>query len=397
MNRHKVLRIASPDAPLQQELSRQLRISKSLAQVLINRGLQEVSAAENFLQAKLEHLLDPNSFSGMPKAVSLIRDAARKKEKVMVFGDYDADGITALVLVKRALEGLGLEALHYLPHRVNEGYGLNKNALQFALQKDARLLITVDCGISNHKEIAELKRQGIRVIVTDHHEPSGGELPAAASIINPKVRGEKYPYRDLAGVGVAFKLAQALTASQLADELDLVSLGTIADSAPLTGENRVIAREGLLRLARTEKPGLKALIENAGIQNKKFTSTFVSFILAPRLNASGRMDSAEASLQLLLSRDAGEAGELAKVLEAHNRQRQKIESKILQEAEEIINQEINFKEHKIIVVAKEGWHQGVLGIVASKIADRFYRPAIVISLNEGLCRGSARSGKVRRR
>ncbi|MDP2941702.1 MAG: single-stranded-DNA-specific exonuclease RecJ, partial [Candidatus Omnitrophota bacterium] len=391
MSNHKILRIASVDSPLRKKLSQQLRISEILAQVLINRGISEASAAEKFLHANLGHLHDPNSFSGMPKAVRLIKQAAGKKEKVMVFGDYDADGITALALLKRALESLGLEVAHYLPHRINEGYGLNKNVLDFARQRNVKLLVTVDCGIANHEEIKEMKRQGIETIITDHHEPSAEELPPAASIINPKVRGETYPYRDLAGVGVAYKLAQALTGSLLIEELDLVCLGTIADSAPLTGENRVIAREGLLGLSRTKKAGLRALIENAGIQNKKFTSTFVSFILAPRINASGRMDSAEASLKLLLSQGGEEAGELAKVLEAHNRQRQKVEGKILKEAEDIINKEVNFKEHKIIVVAKDNWHCGVLGIVASKIADRFYRPAIVISSGEGLCRGSARS------
>jgi single-stranded-DNA-specific exonuclease len=190
---------------------------------------------------------------------------------------------------------------------------------------------------------------------------------------------------------VAYKLCKALCGCLLLDELDLVCLGTIADSVPLTGENRVIAKEGLLRLAQTRKLGLRALMENAGIQNKKFTATYVSFILAPRLNASGRMDTAETSLNLLLSQTPKEAQDFARIVETHNRQRQKIENQVLEEAEAIINREINFKEHKIIVLAKEGWHQGVLGIVASKIADRFYRPAIVISLNEDLCKGSGRS------
>jgi single-stranded-DNA-specific exonuclease len=283
--------------------------------------------------------------------------------------------------------------MHYLPHRIKEGYGLSKNILQIVKEKKIKVLITVDCGTGNHKEIEELRRCNIEVIVTDHHEPRDAVLPKASSIINPKLKDSNYKYRDLAGVGVTYKLCQALTSSLLLEDLDLVSLGTIADVVPLTGENRIIAKEGLLRLSKTKRMGLRALIENSGIQGRKFNSTLVSFILGPRINASGRMDTAEISLKLLMSERMDEAQELAKIIEAHNRQRQKVENKILDEAEVIINREINFKEHKIIVIAKEDWHQGVLGIVASKLADRFYRPAIVISLSEDLCKGSGRSIK----
>jgi single-stranded-DNA-specific exonuclease len=393
MNSHKVLRIPSPDVNLQDRLSRELGISSVLAQVLLNRGLNSADEAEKFLNPEVKDFLDPYSFSDMHKAVSLIRKAVKNKDRVMVFGDYDADGITALTLLKATLVKMGLDVIHYLPHRIKEGYGLTHNVLHLAREKNIKLLITVDCGTSNHKEIWELKRHNIETIVTDHHEPAHQDLPSASGIINPKLKDSGYKYRDLAGVGVAYKLCQALTGSILLEDLDLVSLGTIADSVPLTGENRLIAKEGLSRLSRTKREGLKALIENAGIKDRRFTSTFVSFILAPRINASGRLDSAETSLKLLMSKSRDEADELAKIVEAHNRQRQKIENKILEEAEDLINREINFKEHKIIVIAKEGWHQGVLGIVASKIADRFYRPAIVISLNEDLCKGSARSIK----
>ena len=393
MPSHKLLRIAPSDITLQNKFKHELRLSPILSQILINRGLNNVSEAESFLNPGLERLLDPYLFSDMQKAVDLIRRARKNKERVMVFGDYDCDGITALTLVKNTLKNLGLDVWHYLPHRIKEGYGLNKNILHTAKQKNIKVLITVDCGTTNHKEIEELRRQGIEVIVTDHHELAGAEIPSASSLINPKVKGSTYKYRDLAGVGVAFKLCQALSNERLFEDLDLVSLGTIADSAPLTGENRIIAKEGLLRLSQTKRPGLRALIENAGIQDKKFTSTFVSFILAPRINASGRMDTAETSLNLLMSQTEEEALRLAKVIEAHNRQRQKIENKVLEEAEDLINKEINFKEHKIIVIAKEDWHAGVLGIVASKLADRLYRPTILISISEGLCKGSGRSIK----
>ncbi len=361
--------------------------------MLINRGLVDLAEAEKFLNVKSEHILDPFLFTEMPRAVSRIKKAVEEKEKILVFGDYDVDGITALALLKDSLKKAGGNVLHYLPHRIKEGYGLNKNILQHLLKEDVKLLITVDCGTSNHKEIEELRRHHIDVIITDHHEPSQEALPEAFSILNPKIKASGYKYRDLAGVGVAYKLCQAILGSRLTEDLDLVSLGTIADSAPLTGENRVIAKEGLRQLSQTRREGLRVLIDNAGIRGRKFTSTFVSFILGPRINASGRMDTAETSLQLLMSETEEEARRLARLVEGHNRQRQKIESRILQEAEDMINKEINFKEHKIIVIAKEDWHQGVLGIVASKLADRFYRPAIVISLSEDLCKGSARSIK----
>lgn len=390
---HKILNI-SPPHRLQDSLSKELGISGLLAQVLLNRGICDINEAEEFLNAGIGHLLDPYSFADMRKAVKLIEEITKKKEKVMVFGDYDVDGVTSLVLLKDTLAKRGVDVTHYLPHRVKEGYGLNKNILHLAKQKKIKLLITVDCGINNAEEIKELKANNIETIITDHHEPLDENASSYASaVINPKLKGANYKYKDLAGVGVAYKLCQALTRKLLAEDLDLVSLGTIADVVPLTGENRVIAKEGLLRLSQTKRMGLRALIQNSGLKNKKFTSTFVSFILAPRLNASGRLDSAETALNLLMSKQEDEAERLAKSVEAYNRQRQKIESKILDEARWLIEREVNFKEHKVIVLAKDDWHPGVLGIVASKLADRFYRPTIIISLDGNLCRGSGRSIK----
>ncbi len=393
MSTHKILRLATPHVHLQNQLSKELGISKVLAQILVNRKVNSPAEAEKFLKAGINDLFSPDLFSDMPKAISLVRKAAENKERVMVFGDYDVDGITSTVLVKNTLVSLGLDVLHHIPHRITEGYGLNKEIINFAKENKVKLMVTVDCGTANHKEVEALRQANIDVIVTDHHEPQGLNLPAASSMINPKLKHSGYPYRDLAGVGVAYKFCQAVTNSLLSEDLDLVTLGTIADSVPLNGENRIIAREGLSRMGQSKRPGLRALIENAGIENKKFNSTYVSFIIAPRLNASGRMSNAETSLKLLMSQDLEEAQGFAKELEQFNRQRQKVESKILEEAEAMINREINFKEQKVIVIAKEDWHQGVLGIVASKLADRFYRPAIVISLNEALCKGSARSIK----
>ena len=394
MRSHKILKIASPDTHLQNTLSREIGISKILTQILINRGIKNAEEAEKFLNAGPDHLLDPYLFSDMQKAVKLIKKAAKNKKRVMIFGDYDVDGLTALALLKETLSKIGLETVHYIPHRIKEGYGLNKNIIHFARQKEITLLITVDCGTNSNEEIQELRRHNIDVIVTDHHEPLNHDVALCASaIINPKIKESRYKYRDLAGVGVAFKLCQAITGKKLLEDLDLVSLGTIADVVPLTGENRVMVKEGLIKLAHTKRQGLKALIETSRIKGKKITTGFVSFILGPRINASGRMDTAEIALNLLMSESDDEAGELARTIEMFNRQRQKIEEKILEEAHDLIDREINFKEHKIIVIAKENWHQGVLGIVASKLADKFYRPTIVISKTDGLCKGSGRSIK----
>lgn len=391
MHNTKLLHIPLPNVSLQNTLSNQLGISKVLSQILINRQIHSGEEARQFLEAKLDSLNDPYSFSDMQKAVWLIRQAAQNRERVMLFGDYDVDGVTSLTLLKTVLSGMGIDALHYIPHRVKEGYGMTKDISRMSKAKGVKLLITADCGTNSHNQIRELRENNIEVIITDHHEAQDDSLSSASAVINPKVKGSTYKYRELAGVGVAYKLCQALTKQNLFEHLDLVSLGTIGDVVPLTGENRIICREGLTRLSKTQRPGLKALMETSGIKNRAINSTFVSYILGPRINASGRMDTADTSLRLLLSSKEDEAMDLAKIIESHNRQRQRIESKIIDEAEEIIDREINFKEQRVIVLAKENWHMGVLGIVASKLADRFYRPVIIISLTEDLCKGSGRS------
>jgi len=392
MHGHKILNIPEPDLKLSNLIVEELGTSGITAQLLVNRGITTPRDAEYFLRADAKALLDPLSFSDMPKALDIINSAVRDKKKIMIFGDYDVDGITALAVLKEALVKKGALVSHYLPHRIKEGYGLNKNIANICREKHIGVLITVDCGTNSLDIISDLRKHGIEVIITDHHEPSGDSSRPASALINPKVNGSGYGFKDLAGVGVAFKLAQAVLSEGLKDEFDLVCLGTIADVAPLRGENRIFAKEGLKQLSCTRRPGLKALMEVSGLKNKKIiTAGFVSYILGPRLNASGRVGNAETSLDLLLSRDEAEASALAKAVHEHNRHRQKIEEKILQEAEAIISREINFKEHRVIVLAKEDWHQGVLGIVASKLADRFYRPTILISVNENMCKGSGRS------
>lgn len=393
MSSHKILNIHKKNPALQEILSKELKISGILSQLLINRGITSAASADKFLNAGINHLLDPYEFFGMKKSVELIRKAVSRKEKIMICGDYDVDGITSVVLLKNTLHKFGASPLHYIPHRVREGYGLNKSAVDLAKENNIKLLITADCGSSNHDEVKELRKNAVEVIVTDHHEAAGPSLPDASAIINPKLRNCNYKFKELAGVGVAYKLCQALTDKQLEDELDLVTLGTIADVVPLVGENRIFAKLGLLQITDARRVGIRALIDVSRIGGRQINSGFVSFILGPRINASGRMASAETALKLLLSEDKAEADGFAKEIDALNRQRQKVESQIIEEAQDIINREINFKDHQVIVVAKEGWHQGVLGIVASKLADRFYRPTIVISMNDKFCKGSGRSIK----
>ncbi|OGX15377.1 MAG: single-stranded-DNA-specific exonuclease RecJ [Omnitrophica WOR_2 bacterium RBG_13_41_10] len=390
----KILKIAPPNLKLQNTFSEKLKVSCIFAQILINRGIDNIGDAGKFLETKLQDLLDPHLFSDIDKATGLVKKAARNKKKIMVFGDYDVDGITSLALMKNTLDEIGASVITYLPHRIKEGYGLNKDILQLVRHKKADLLITVDCGTNSLSQIQELRQHNIEVIVTDHHEPLDNEVALCASaIINPKLKTSGYKYRDLAGVGVAYKFCQAIKNENLFDDLDLVALGTVSDVVPLTGENRIMVKEGLSRIASTKRIGLKALIETSGIKNKEIKPSSVSFILGPRINASGRMDTAEIAFKLLISEEEQEAQELARLMETHNRTRQKIENKILEQAQDLINKQVNFKEHKVIVVAGEDWHQGVLGVVASKLADRFYRPTIVISKKGDLCKGSGRSIK----
>jgi len=393
MRNPKILSLAKPHLSLQNSFSQELGISKILAQIIINRGIHTKDCAQAFLKPGISGMHDAFLFTQISKAVGLVKNACENHHRTLVFGDYDVDGITSTVLIKNILTRMGLDVLHHLPHRINEGYGLNDAAVNFAKEHKIKLVITVDCGTSDHQQIQALRSANIDVIVCDHHEPRGINLSPASSIINPKLKHSGYPYRDLAGVGVAYKFAQALTNDTLGNELDLVALGTVADSVPLTGENRIIVKEGIARFADIKRPGLRALMESARIIDKKINTTSISFIIAPRLNASGRMASAETSLKLLTCVDPEEARSLAAELEVFNRQRQKTESNILKEAEDLINSQINFKDHKVIVIAKEGWHHGVLGIVASKLADKFLRPAIVISLNDNICKGSGRSIK----
>lgn len=385
--------ILNPDEKITSHLNKEMGLSLIFAKLLVNRGISNVSQANNFLKADLHSgLHDPFVLPDMKKSIERIKKAITKKENILILSDYDVDGVTSCAVLKLAFSKLGVNPLNYFPHRLKEGYGISKLAIDFAKEKNISLFISLDCGTSNHQEIKELKNLGIDVIVVDHHEV-GEQIPGSIGFINPKRKDSCYPYLDLASVGLTYKLAQALLGKYLKEELELVCLGTVADVVSLDGENRIFVKEGLKYLSQTKRIGLKALIEESRLKQKNITPKHISYILAPRLNASGRMDSADISLELLLTKCPIKAQGLAKKLNDYNKERRHIEKEILEEAFSCVEKEINFKEHKVIVLAKDNWHQGILGIVASRLVDRFYRPAVVISFQDGLGKGSARSIK----
>ena len=375
-------------------------LSPLLMQLLANRGLREETAINGFLYGGLEDLEDPFLLQDMEEAVERIEKAIKKKERVLVYGDYDVDGITSIALLyhyfKRAYN---FQLDYYIPRRKTEGYGLNQAAVEEFIQAGYDLLITVDCGISAHEEVKYSNSQGLDLIITDHHQP-GREIPPALAVIDPHREDDPYPYKTLAGVGVAFKLCQALEyrrsnrylSPDLTNLLDLVALGTIADIVPLTGENRIIVREGLKLIENTGNIGLEKLIQAIGLAGRNINTGNVAYILAPHLNSAGRMDSAEKCVELLITEDELVAEEIALELRAENRERQAVEERIFQEAKEKIEGEVDLNKEKGIVLAGEGWHQGVIGIVASRLVELYYRPVILIAINEdGIGRGSCRS------
>lgn len=390
----KIWNIKPPDAELEAKLASSLPVSKILARILINRGITDIDDANMFLNGDISSSFDPYLLNDMDKAVMRIKMALDRKEKILIYGDYDVDGITSIALLYKILSAMGGDIMTYIPHRIEEGYGLNSDAISFAKNKNVGLVITVDCGIDACAEVKFARELGLDVIITDHHEVKRDEIPPAYAILNPHMKGSDYPFSELAGVGVAYKLCQAMAKKQYLNierHLDYVALGTISDIVPQRSENRVFTKHGLKVLNNTDKPGLRALIESAGISNREISSSDIGYILGPRINAMGRIGSADTALKLMLTGNKLEADKLASMLGKENQNRQKIESKILEEAMAKVEREINFKEHKIIIISEENWHPGVIGIVASRIQEKFYRPTIVISMDGNSGKGSGRS------
>ncbi len=377
-------------------LSRVLGINLITASLLVGRGISKPEEGRRFLAGSLKDLYSPYELRGIKKAVARINKAIKNNEKIIIYGDYDVDGITSTALLYTILSKFTDNLGCYIPNRLEEGYDLNKEACDYAKGKNVSLMITVDCGISAIVEAEHLKELGIDLIIVDHHEQQD-KLPHAVSIIDPHQKKCNYPFKKLAGVGVVFKLLQAFldehmehSLEYLKPHLDLVALGTISDVVPLVDENRIFIKEGLRQLNQTSKIGLKALIKRSSLEDKEISAYHVGFILGPRINAAGRIGSADASLQLLLTQSEEEADALAKFLNDGNRQRQKIQNKIFKEALLQVEESVNFEEHNVIVLCND-WHLGVVGIVASKIVDKFYRPAIMISTKEEPAKGSGRS------
>lgn len=363
-----------------------------LAQVLYNRGYRDPAQARAFLEGRWEGPSDPFLLKGMAEAVQTIHRAIRERQPIAIYGDYDADGVSATVVLAHVLRAVGASGQIHIPHRYDEGYGVNAAALRKLADQGIRLVITVDCGISSAREVAEAAEYGLEVIITDHHTP-GLELPAAAAIINPRQADCPYPFKDLAGVGLAYKLAQALLmdsgpSSEPDDFLDLVAIGTVADLAPLRGENRALVRRGLAHIRRAPRPGLQALLDIAAIPPQRTTAWTLGHVLGPRLNASGRLTHARYSLKLLMAETPAEARPLARQLNDWNRQRQHL---TLQYTEAARQQVLAEGMPPLLFVASREFLSGVVGLVASRLMDEFYRPAVVVAIEDGQSKGSARS------
>ncbi|HEV2146196.1 MAG TPA: single-stranded-DNA-specific exonuclease RecJ [Longimicrobiaceae bacterium] len=389
---------ATPDAAAVERLSGELRLPPPLCRLLVQRGFGEPHTAREFLRPHPGQIHPPQLLAGMADAVSRLRRAIGAGETVLVHGDYDVDGICATALFTRALRAMGARAVPFVPHRLEDGYDLTDAGIRAAASAGATLILTGDCGIVAHEAVNRARRAGIDVVVTDHHTP-GPTLPDCVAVVNPNRADCGYPDKGLAGVGVAYKLCCALAAEvgfpeeRLHPFLDLVAVATIADLAPLSGENRALVRWGLKVLAQTPNPGLRALLRSCGLADRaEITAAQVGYVLAPRINAVGRMSEALRGVDLLLTDDPAEAAEIAASLEAENRSRQAVDGQTLGEVMRTLDRVYDPDRDWGVVLAADGWHPGVIGIVASRVVERIHRPTVLIALSgSGEGKGSARS------
>ena len=390
---NKKWQIYQTDENKVKEIQEKYKINKLLATILVNREITEKSQIEKFLNPKRNDFYNPYEMPDMEKAIERIIKAIENKEKIIIYGDYDVDGITSVTVLKSFLEERGIHVSEYIPNRLEEGYGLNKKAVEYIAKQGNQLMITVDCGISAIEEVEYANKLGIETIVTDHHEP-GEELPKAIAVVDTKRKDNKYPFRNLAGVGVVFKLIQAISQrldlpeKEYLKYLDIVCIGTISDIVPLVDENRVIVKLGLKLVEQTKNLGLKAILEASGYS--KIDSNTISFGVAPRINACGRMGHQEEALKLFLSKDGEEVQELTQKLNEYNRLRQETEKQIYNES--IIQiEEKDLADRNTIVVMGKGWHHGVIGIVSSRITELYFKPSILLCEEEDYGKGSGRS------
>lgn len=395
--REKRWLIKSQGGDEMRRLCKEMGVSEIIARLLINRGYDTPALAKNFLNKSVDQLCDPMLLPDIEKAVSRIEKAIADKEKIMIYGDYDVDGITSSTILYQYLKSEGGNVSCYIPDRVEEGYGVNESAIDMIAEQGCSLIITVDSGITAVSELKYAADKGMDVIVTDHHE-CADVLPPAVAVIDPKRRDSKYPYSCLAGVGVAFKLICALAGKDRLMEMIekysvLTAVGTIADVMPLSGENRILVYLGLKRIDRTDNLGLKALIRSAGIGKKKITTSVIGYSIAPRINAVGRVDKAMRAVELLLSETAEDAEKIAADLCEANRVRQEEEGKLLDEAKAMLESDKSLLDNRIIILANDNWHNGIIGIASSRINERFGLPTVLISFDGDMGKGSCRSSK----
>ncbi len=401
---NKQWHMLQPDPLTVRELSQQLECHPVTAAVLANRNIRNLTDADRFLNASLKHLRPPSDLKGMPSAVRRIGAAITGREKILIFGDYDVDGITATVILLNFLRHTGADVTYYIPHRISEGYGIQaRHISHYVRPNQFDLIITADCGSSSHEAVAAANKSGIDVIITDHHNIED-DLPPALAVINPKRSDCPAGLQDLAGVGVAFCLLICLRTylrengfwrgrqePNLKYYCDLVALGTIADMVPLVRENRIFCKAGIELIRTGYRPGLAALGEISGIGNGAIDSEDIAFRLAPRLNAAGRMDHAARAVKLLTETDSGAAANAARTLNLLNQRRQQMEQATLAEIESYLKINPSLLKRRSLVLVQDGWHVGLLGIVAARVMDRYYRPVILISMEDGIGKGSARS------
>ena len=393
--------IPEADPESARKLAAELGVQPVTASVLLSRGLSDSAAARRFLTPDLGHLHDPLLLTGMRDAVTRIQAAIQAKEKILIYGDYDVDGTVSVVVLKKAIEMAGGQASFHVPHRLKEGYGMRADVIERGAAMGISLIISVDTGIRASEVVREARERGIDVIVTDHHLPDA-ELPPALAVLNPNRRDCRYPDKNLCGAGVAFKLVHALLATLgwpaeklarvMKSFLKLVAIATVADVVPLVGENRVIVKHGLEGLNQSKNPGLQAILELSGLMNGRPPSARqVAFQIAPRINAAGRMDDAQNVIRMFLTEDAGQARELASQLHSLNQERRDTEAEIVRLVlEECVSAPVT-DDQTVLVFSGANWHRGVVGIVASRLVERFYRPVFVLSEEDGQAQGSGRS------
>lgn len=393
--RRWIMPLPVPDAKTR-DLAEAVGLPEDVCRVLIRRGVESVEEARTFLRPHLSNVHHPMGLPGMQAAVERVERALSGGEGILVHGDYDADGMSAAALLALGLRDLGGRVDAFVPHRTRDGYDLSESGIQEAQRIGATLIVTADCGISAAHAVAEASSRGIDVVITDHHRP-GSELPGAVAVVNPMLPDSRYPFRDLAGVGVAYKLLAALyeragrDAPSLNQHLDLVALGTVADQMPLVGENRVLVQAGLRALGRSRKPGVRSLLASAGISpDRAIDAEHISYRLAPRLNSVGRMAEADSGLRLLLARDDHTASRLAEHLERQNSERRVTDANVYEDVKRQARTRVR-EDDRAVVLWGDDWHPGVLGIVASRLVERYHRPAVVIAFDGEVGRGSGRS------